>query len=193
VAYIFLSTVLGGAWLLALAVWPGVLEDVLFGIPSFCLSLPLLGCWSLLLVGLAARDLARRPEPPVRRRRWGLWSAAMMFGVMGLLWFHVPERIAFGLCYSELQALVDVAPADELRVTELDRQVGPYRVDRYGADRRGGFFFRTHSGPDGISPDRISCGFAFRPNGQGTPFGNARYQLRHLFGDWYVFEVSDDW
>jgi hypothetical protein len=38
----------------------------------------------------------------------------------------------------------------------------------------------------------MSYGFAFRPNLKGAPFGNAGYRTRHLFGDWYVFAVSDD-
>jgi hypothetical protein len=88
---------------------------------------------------------------------------------------------------------VDAAPVDAVRGKELERQIGPYWVDRYGTDRRGGVYFRTHTGPDGIGPDQMSYGFAFQPNDQGTPFGNAGYQFRHLFGDWYVFAASDDW
>jgi hypothetical protein len=193
VAVIFVLTGLGGAGLLALAVWPGVLEDVVFSIPFICLALPLIGCWSLLLFGLAVRDLACKPGPSAKRQWWGLGSVAVMFATLGLLWFHIPQRVAFALCYPELRGLVDAAPAGGPRGVELARQVGPYRVDRYGADRRGGVFFRTHTGPDGIGPDEMSYGFAFRPNGQGTPFGNARYRRRHLFGDWYVFAASSDW
>jgi hypothetical protein len=54
-------------------------------------------------------------------------------------------------------------------------------------------FFRTHTGPDGLGPDQTSYGFAFRPNDQGTPFGNAHYQHHHLFGGWYAFAASNDW
>jgi hypothetical protein len=39
----------------------------------------------------------------------------------------------------------------------------------------------------------MSYGFAFRPNGRGTPFGNAHYRQCRLFGDWYVFAASNDW
>jgi hypothetical protein len=191
-AVIFGLTVLGGFGLLSLAVWPGILEDAIFEIPFFCLSLPLLGCWFFLLVGLALRDLAWKPAPSTKRRQWGLWSAAVMFGTMALLWFHVPQRLVFALCCSELRGLVDATPVDAIRSKELGRQIGPYWVDRYGTDRRGGVYFRTHTGPDGIGPDQMSYGFAFQPNDQGTPFGNAGYRCRHLFGDWYVFAASDD-
>lgn len=40
--------------------------------------------------------------------------------------------------------------------------------------------------------DTLSFGFAYRPNLDGTPFGNAYYHTSHLFGEWYVFRVSDD-
>ncbi len=116
-----------------------------------------------------------------------------MFGTLVLLWLHVPQRIAFAFSSADLHGLVDGAPADEYRGEELGRLVGPYRVDRYAADSRGGVFFRTTTGRDGIGPDQMSYGFAFRPNGQGTPFGNAHYGHYHLFGDWYAFAASDDW
>ena len=66
----------------------------------------------------------------------------------------------------------------------LDRRLGIYHVDRLAADPRGGVYFRTHTGADGIGPDTMSYGFAFRPNPVGTPFGRAGYGYSHLFGDW---------
>ena len=190
---VFALTLLGGTGLLTLAVWPGMIEDVVFGFPLFCTRCHCSGsgsCW------WSAWPSAT--SPPGRNRRPGTGGGACgrrrtMFVTLGLLWFHVPQRVAFAFCFSDLRGLVDDAPADEFRGEELGRQVGPYRVDRYAADKRGGVFFRTATGPDGIGPDQMSYGFAFRPNGQGTPFGNAHYRHRHLFGDWYVFAASDDW
>jgi hypothetical protein len=68
---VFALTTLGGAALLTLAIWPGLLGDVVFGFPFFLLSLSALGIWFLLLVGLGLWDLpgGRRP---VKRRRWGM-------------------------------------------------------------------------------------------------------------------------
>src|SRR5262249_39736813 len=159
---VFALTVIGGIGLLILDVWPGLL-DLVFDIPFCCGSLPLLGFWFLLLVGLGLRDVATRPAPPARRRWWGLRAAGSSLGALGLLWFHVPQRIAFPFCCADLRGLVDDAPADEFRGRELGRQVGPYRVDRYAADKRGGVFFRTATGTDGIGPDQMSYGFVFRP------------------------------
>jgi hypothetical protein len=192
VRVIFTLTLLGGAGLLTLAVWPGMIQDAVFGFFIVCASVPLLGCWFLLLVGLALRDLVMRPEPPARRRWWGVTSAGIMFSTLGLLWLHVPQRVAFAFCHAELRGLVDGAPVSEFYGVELGRRVGPYDVDRYGADKRGGVFFRTATGPDGLGPDQMSYGFAFRPNGRGTPFGNAKYRQCHLFGAWYAFAVSND-
>ena len=189
---VFGLTVVGAIGLLGLAVWPGLLEDVILGIPLFCVSLPLLTFWFVMLVALGFRDLASVRETRSRRHRWGILSAGIMFSTIALLYLHVPQRIAFAFCYADLQELVDNAPADEFRGKEIGRQIGPYRVDRYGADQRGGVFFRTATGPDGIGPDQMSYGFAFRPNGKGSLFGNSRYSQRHLFGDWYVFAASDD-
>jgi hypothetical protein len=194
VRVVFVLTVLGGIGLLTLAMWPGMIENRVFEFPLFCASFPLLGCWFLLLVGLALRDLCARPEPRARRhQRWGVRSAGVMLGTLALLWLHVPQRAALAFCYADLGQLVEGAPAAGFRGEELGRQVGPYRVDRYATDERGGVFFRTATGADGIGPDEMSYGFAFRPNGRGAPFGNARYRQRHLFGDWYAFAASDDW
>jgi len=70
--------------------------------------------------------------------------------------------------------------------------LGVYDVDRYAADPRGGVYFRTHFGVDGIQPDITSSGFAYRPNPEGTPFGSAGYHYSQIDGDWYVFSASTD-
>lgn len=85
------------------------------------------------------------------------------------------------------------ATPSEFEGVALNRRLGAYEVDEYAADPRGGVFFRVHIGFDGISPDRMSYGFAFKPNRQGTPFGAARYRVYRLGGDWYWFHASNDW
>ena len=192
-ARIFILTAIGGTGLLLLGVWPGVLEDVVRSIPFCCFSLPILGFWFLMLICLAVRDLIATSTSMVKTTRWGLWSAVIMFVTMGLVCAHVPQRIALRICCSDLIALVNAAPADKFRGAWNGTVVGPYCVDRIAVDRRGGVFFRTHTGPDGIGPDQMSYGFVLTPNDQGTPFGNAHYRRFHLFGDWHTFAASDDW
>jgi hypothetical protein len=189
----FCLTVIGGIAILTLAVWPGLLETVVFDIPFFLVSLPVLGLWFLLVVGLALRDLLRDRDISTSGLQWGIMSAVVMFAVMGLVWFHVPQRIALATCRFDMQSLVNAAPVVEWQGEEFGRRIGPYHVDQYGADKRGGTYFRTATGQAGIGPDVMSYGLAFRPNGEGSPFGNARYRQRRLFGEWYVFAASDDW
>jgi hypothetical protein len=189
---IFALTLAGCVGLLMMAVWPGLVEGGEFSFLCVCLSLPLMGVWFVLLVVLTVLDLARKPPPP-DRLRWGLLSMVILLLTWGMLWVNAPQRVAFALCHGELSDFVDAAPVGESGGRELGRRVGPYRIDRYGADSCGGVYFRTGTGPDGIGPDTMSYGFAFRPNRQGsTPFGKSRCRLSHLFGDWYTFEVSDD-
>jgi hypothetical protein len=192
---IFGLTVLGGIGLLALAFWPGYLENVVLGIPGVLLALPLLGIWFLLLVALALRDIVKRPEAGAPRRWLGVASAGVMFCTIGLLSFDVPQRVGLAICHARFQRLAEAVPPVGFRGRdrEINLRVGPYRVDRFAADERGGVFFRTATGPDGIGPDRMSYGFAWRPNREGTPFGRARYELVHLFGGWYSFQASDDY
>jgi hypothetical protein len=192
VRLIFFLTVLGGLGLLTLAIWPGVLEDTVFGVFRSCITLPVLGIWFFLLIGLSLNDLLLKREHR-KRPRWGLWSTAVMGLTLVLLWWHVPQRLAFGLWYGEFTNLVSDAPTDRFSNDDNGHQIGLYRIDAFWADPRGGVFFRTHAGPDGIGPDEMSYGFAFQPNDEGTPFGRAHYRKRHLFGDWYAFAASNDW
>jgi len=71
--------------------------------------------------------------------------------------------------------------------------LGIYHVDEWASDQRGGVYFRTGTGPDGIGPDTMSYGFVYRPNREGSPFGASHYMVRRLGGDWYWFRASNDW
>ena len=98
--------------------------------------------------------------------------------------------MAFGLARPRLEAAVSAAPVSGHQGDRLGRFFGPYFVDRYGADPRGGVYFRVMTFSDLF--DTMSGGFAFRPNRDGTPFGAAKYEVFPLGGDWYWFWASDD-
>ena len=66
-----------------------------------------------------------------------------------------------------------------------------YYVDRFAADLRGGLYFRTRSSPDGFYTYRMTYGFCYRPNREGSPFGDGKYALAHVVGDWYAFQASE--
>jgi hypothetical protein len=190
---VFALTVVAGIGLLAASISPGRIATLAASIPGICFSIPLFLGWLLALVVFTLRDLAPHPPLQAGRPRWGLRSAGVVSVVLALFWFHVPLRAAFSIYQGELRELADaVAALDHNESMKLNKQVGPYSIDRVEADKRGGVFFRTDVGPDGIGPDQMSYGFAFQPNKKGTPFGNARYEAWPLVGEWYVFAVSDD-
>jgi hypothetical protein len=96
-------------------------------------------------------------------------------------------QIAALACWSDEFRLV--ADANE----KGPRWIGPYHVDRFGADPGGGVFFRTGQSMSGAPFQAIphSTGFALLPNGP-APTATARPAYRHLFGDWYVYEAMGD-
>jgi hypothetical protein len=178
--------VCGAALLLTASVWPGYAGG--------CWVLP--ACAAVAVAGvawvvLAAKALAR--VPPDR----GLFRPLLVAPVVTaltfvLLLYYVPRRIAFAACrpaFDAARAKPSFDAGDD--GTELV-WLGVYRISAIATDPRGGTYFRTGSGPDGIGPDRRSFGFAHQPNPTGTPFGRAGLQLRRLSQDWHWFTVSDD-
>ncbi|WP_145366925.1 hypothetical protein [Maioricimonas rarisocia] len=188
---VFIVTVVVAAVGLALALWPGWLEIVLLDLPFVCAALPVIAVWLLLVMGLAMHELLTLASRS--GWLWGLCSVAVLGVMVMILWLRVPQRAGLAMCLGQLRPLTVDAPVNESGGTRSDVRLGPYRVDRYGGDARGGVFFRTADGPDGLGPDRMSYGFAFRPNGEGSPFGNAAYRQQQLTDEWYTFAASNDW
>jgi len=202
---------LGGILLALLSTYPGILVDlVLIGIlfsPLWCPALAVGG----LLYGLIHRRPAKEKtiapgvlgdgegdgevggyDPSLRRHRVGR-SLATLILCLALIVAHIPTRVGFLLSRPAFQPHVVKAPVSGGRGEPLGRLLGVYYVDRYAADPRGGVYFRTHAGADGIGPDTMSYGFAYRPNAAGTPFGRARYKRFRIVGGWYGFSASNDY
>ena len=177
---------------LTIGVYPGVLNDLLFGaiLLSF-LVVPVVAVVTLVvIVVLALKGKLRKIA--ISWRTLGLMFLTL-FLTYGLLRYYVPRRIAFALSRSAFEPFIAQAKPSEYQGTALNKRLGVYRVDQYAADPRGGVYFRVYSGGDGISPDRMSYGFAYQPNPKGTPFGATRYRVFPLGNDWYWFRASDDW
>jgi hypothetical protein len=177
--------------LLPLSIYPGLLSELAFlallfapfWMPATCIS-----AWVFLDVLRQVPDLLAPPR--WRRRR--LAAAALVLALnAGLLGWGVPRRLAFLHARPGFEALVAAAPPAYSAVGSLDRPLGVYRVDRFAADPRGGVYFRTRSGPDGLYAGLMSYGFAHRPNPAGSPFGDDKYALAHVVGDWYAFQASE--
>jgi hypothetical protein len=177
---------------LAISIYPGILNDLLFiGILLSFLVVPVVGIVGVIVFLV----LAHKGKLRGLRIPWKHVAVvfALLFGTYVLLKFYVPRRIAFAASRAAFEQMVPQATPSEYQGTPLNRRLGVYKVDEYAADARGGVYFRVYSGSDGIGPDRMSYGFAYKPNQEGTPFGAARYRLFWLGNDWYWFCASDDW
>lgn len=182
-------TAIGALALLVGAAWPGALRVFLLGFPQLFLVVPLLACWIMGLVLLGGVALVA--GPPDLRRTSVLALATMALAAL-LVRLDVPQRVALALHRDALAELLEEAANDAWSGPPLDRRVGLYRVERVVRDARGGVYLRTLTGPGGIGPVTLSYGFAHRPNAEGSPFGNAQYELRPLGGEWFAFSASDD-
>lgn len=112
---------------------------------------------------------------------------------------EIPAKIGFSLSRSAFDASSEVISAkfatmtSDERDVELSRNVfGIYHVDAIRIDKRGGIYYRVSRGHDGFI-DMMSYGFARNPNPIGSPFGRASYSKTRIFGDWYVFQASNDY
>jgi hypothetical protein len=200
---------LGSVILVGLSAYPGVSVDLLFvGVLLSPLWLLALGIVFLVVLFFRARSTRKKPlelDPDLGEEDIGgaklsvpqwrpiLISAFIVIVSVILIATGFPKRVAFRISRASLQRHVATAPVSEYESEAMGRWLGVYYVDRYAADPRGGVYFRTHAGADGIGPDTMSYGFAFRPNPKGTPFGNAHYRLFRMGGDWYIFSASNDY
>lgn len=177
---------------LAISVYPGVLNHLLFlGILLSFLVVPVVGLAAL----IAGVVLARKGKLRGLRMPWTRAAVvlALLLGTYVLLKFYVPRRVAFAASRGAFEQILPQAKSSEYQGTPLNRRLGIYNVDQYAADPRGGVYFRVHRGRDGLGPDVMSYGFAYQPNPKGTPFGAAHYRVSSLGNDWYWFRASDDW
>jgi hypothetical protein len=189
-AFILGITLATTSLLLPLNVYPGLLSEVAFlaaiGAP-FWLPAACLTWWFFVDMRQQVADVFGTPAP--RRRR--LVPAALLVALnCGFLWWGAPRRLAFSHARSAFETSAATAPPAYAGSGRFDRQLGVYHVDRLATDPRGGVYFRTRSGPDGFGANTISYGFSCRPNRVGSPFGDQKYALAHVVGDWYAFQAS---
>lgn len=179
------TTIAGGFGLLLLSVWPGYVVGcwLIFAYP---LTLALGVAWCFVVW----RGTRRKAASPVTARAV-LVAPIVVCITYALLVLYVPRRVVFAAFAGQFEAHVAGAPVGR-PAKPLNERLGIYQVDEYAADPRGGVYFRTGWTGDGIGPDRLSFGFAYRPNTEGSPFGSKYYAPRRLFGQWYWFKASDD-
>jgi hypothetical protein len=183
--FLALFCVVGSGVLLALSVVPGMFEQIPDR-PAWIVG----GIFSLFAGLSAIWHLVRTPRADRPRRRTSpLVVLVALVLTLVLLTTLTPRRLVFNRYQPQFEALLANAPPPGNRSTaNLNADLGLFWIDQWGTDARGGTYFRTMVG---TAPENRSFGFAYRPNTDGSPFGDAGYELRHLQGDWYSFTASD--
>ncbi|MHC4741530.1 MAG: hypothetical protein ACYS8Z_06455 [Planctomycetota bacterium] len=172
--------------------WPGSLEDFTFFLAiSSIIWLPILLAicvYTVVKIFWLCRSDKQRAKLMFLRF---VVSLAIVFFTLGLVYFEIPLRTAFCLCKSSFEEYLEEDPIESSMFSPINKRLGIWNVDRYEKDPRGGAYFRIGTGHDLV--DQLSYGFVFMPNREGTPFGNAKYVLIWITGDWYCFGVSNDY
>jgi hypothetical protein len=185
---LFQASIFITASLIAMSAFPGVIDSAVFSFAAIFTVLPLLGAWLLFICVIAVRDLhQRRPL----RTSLGILSIIVAIAASAIMWLQLPRRVAFSISRPSFEAFVHTAEIPD-RQSPLRQRFGFYRAEAVARDPRGGIYFRTHHGMDGLSPDQMSYGFAFQPNADGSPFGAAGYSTQRISNDWHIFSTSDD-
>lgn len=180
-------TTLVCAIVLVLSVYPGLLNDFwLLAAVLLLFIVPPLGIGSVATLMYLARAgmLVGERIPWIR----ALLTPAAIVATVLLVKYEVPRRAAFTVWRPGFEQLAEDAPLSATGVA-LDRLVGPYYIDQYAADPRGGTYFRIYNGAD--VDVTFSYGFVHQPNMFGSPFGSSRYRTHQLARDWYWFRASD--
>jgi hypothetical protein len=174
---------------LAISIWPGWLNDLLFiaVVIGFFIVPIIFAAIGVFLFFQYRRGNLRSAEFPWK---YAAISLLILITTYAALRFYIPRRIAFAVCRPSFQQIVDGGVVDN---REFNRRIGPYRIDECLIDDRGGSYFRVYSGADGIGPDVMSYGFCYHPHRDGSPFGAAHYRTFRLGDGWYWFRASDDW
>jgi hypothetical protein len=183
-----LLTIAGGVVLLVLSLWPGFVIGCLI-VLAYPLILILGLVWLFLALRAVPKPMGRGAAIPLKQI---LIAPLIVCTTYGMLRYYIPRRVAFRAHMSQFEKHIPAATATT-RPILFNRWLGIYRVDEIRHDTRGGVYFRTGTGGDGIGPDRMSYGFVHRPNTEGTPFGRKLYLYRRVAGDWYWFQASDDY
>lgn len=128
-------------------------------------------------------------KKPVQHPSVLITAALMAYIAVGVLLctFHIPKKLMLAGMPHDFRAL----EASPLNPPSRGTWVALWKVIEAETDPRGGLYIVTGEANDIV--DTISAGLAFKPNSQGSPFGNLDYNLVHLNGHWYWFYANSDW
>lgn len=175
--------------LLGLSVFPGPLEQLPVAMSRY------VGGAYLLFASLLAMRRLFGPLEPGKPRHRGLAIVVLLCLLITpfALLTDTPRWLVFRQHQEDFEKLLQGAPTPgNHSVVPLNADLSVFWIDQWGTDARGGTYFRTMSGRADGKAERRSFGFAYKPNAEGSPFGDGRYELWHLTGDWYSFTATDD-
>lgn len=138
------------------------------------------------IFGLVGAAVWFRAVVATKTRWWvALGLAAAVVGVAEAANYKMIAKAVFPLFRSDFERR-----ALSLRTGERiqNERIGIYHVDEIAAEKRGGIYFRISRGGFMLSED--SVGFVYRPNPEGSPWGDERYWLMPIDQDWSVFGAS---
>jgi hypothetical protein len=176
--------------------WPGSLDPFIVFL-AVLVSVPFLLIVGVHFVFTIIRRFSKDPDFVKASFLRFVLGSAIVVATAGTTLLQIPLGISFVLSKPQFEPFISSAPVSQYACsgerTLLSRRLGMWHVDRYGTDPRGGTYFRIGTSMDGIGPDTMSHGFAFKPNPEGSPFGNAKYYYSRITGSWFYFAASDDW
>jgi len=187
------ASIAGSVLVLFLSIHPGVVPTILSH--SFWLLFLPLTIAALFVCAAMIWMLIKQPKQSLLSMARLPLAAACLFASLVIAASGVLPRGAFLLCRSSFEPFIASAPTSKReKRTLLDRRLGFWHVDRYAADRRGGVYFPVGTFT-GFLAGTVTYGFAYKPNAEGSPFGNAymAYHTVHITGDWFYFRDVDPW
>jgi hypothetical protein len=191
-AFLLNVSVLGSALVVFLSLFPGVLPNLgLYALLACPFWLPATCVGGVVYLDPlnSIPDLTRLP---FYRRRWVQVAATLVILNVVLALMGIPRWVAFEVSRRDFDAHVEQKPASSVGSEVVRRRLGLYHVENVATDARGGVYFETQRGPDGLSARTRRYGFAHRPNPWGSPFGDRDYARTHVAGDWYSFAATSD-
>ena len=182
----------GSIWFLIRGFWPGFLNHLNFLIllaSIFIVPIMVICGLSIIVLAIARIDKDNKKEILSSLKYLAIGTGVLALTIM-LLFFHIPIRSTFFITKGSFSRIVNFE--DFSAESSGNQWVGIWFVDECKVDNNGGLYFRIGEDMDGIGPDTMSFGFAYKPNLKTSPFGGAGYELSKVSEDWYYFSVSDD-
>lgn len=164
------------------ALWPGDGLESWSGLAYVALVIG----GAVVIAWLGLDSISDRNRRAIRARLWSGWGLAALAAAV------LPFCSGFAVMGGELLFPEHREAFERLLADPPDRaSIGPWRSIEVRDAPSGGVYFAVGSRSAMI--DRISFGFAHRPDPIRSPFGGKDYRLVHIEGEWYRFVANNDY